>query len=164
MYSVPLIASEKTVSTSKNSMNSAPLSSRVFWQSSVISVVLLGIFFAWELNMLAPYISGPPRAAATDHELLFTGVLIVLLALNIGLLSWQKKHGTCDIGAKRASTIAGGIGALTLLCPACLILPISFLGVTFSLAVLAPYLPLLRIIAILLLGVSTVVLWPKKSS
>ena len=132
-----------------------------FWQPAIISGVLLGAFFAWELGYFGEAIPRPPRPTPTDLELIFTAALILMLALDAGLVFFRMKQGTCPVGAKRASTIAGGLGVITLLCPACLLIPISLFGISLSLTFLTPFLPLLRVIVMFLLIVSTVMLWPK---
>jgi len=99
--------------------------------------------------------------------MLFTATLIGLFALNAGLFAWRRQQGTCPMGTRRASVLAGALGALALLCPVCLAIPISLLGISLSLLWLAPYIPLLRFVALLVLAVSTMILWPhapKKSS
>lgn len=120
----------------------------------------LGIFFAWELGEL-PWIPAPPRQPATAAEYGFTALLIALLAFNAGLVAWRRKHGSCPVGTRRASGLAGGLGALALLCPVCLFLPFSLFGLSLSLAFLAPFIPLLRIVVLLILLVNTAVLWPR---
>ena len=140
------------------------LHSSIFWKTFVITGVVLGLFFAWELGQLP--IEGlpvPPRNNATDGEKLFTFSLIILIGLNMGLFFWRRSTGTCPVGTRRATGTAAAIGAIALLCPVCLLIPISFLGVSVSLFFLAPYLPLLRAIAIILLVASTVMLWPRES-
>lgn len=69
--------------------------------------------------------------------------------------------GSCPMGIKSATGIAGVLGAVTLICPVCIVLPASLLGLGFVLTFLAPFLPLLRIIAIVLLAVCIWMLWPK---
>lgn len=102
-----------------------------------------------------------PRAPVSGGERWFTLGLIFLLSLNAGLVHWRKNCGTCPVGVRRATGIGGAVGAMALLCPACLLLPVSLLGVSVSLAFLAPFLPLLRIIAVLLLLIVTAMLWPR---
>ncbi|MCA9370976.1 MAG: hypothetical protein KC680_03385, partial [Candidatus Peregrinibacteria bacterium] len=102
-----------------------------------------------------------PRLEPTTFDLMYTSILVVLLSIDSGRVWHRLKQGTCPIGAKRASTIASGLGVITLLCPACLLLPVSLFGITLSLSILAPFLPLLRAIVLLLLAVSTIMLWPK---
>lgn len=137
------------------------LSSATFWKWSLPTLALLVLFFGWELGKIALPIASPPRPEPTQLELWFSAVLIGLLSLNAGLFGYNKECGTCPIGAKRASGIAGAIGAVALLCPMCLLLPISLFGLSLSLAILAPFLPLLRVIALILLVVSTKMMWPK---
>jgi hypothetical protein len=138
------------------------LRDRTFWLVFVCTLVLTGLFFAWELGMFYPYLPTLPRPRATDTETGFTALLIFLFSLNIALFAYQRKRGTCPVGARNASAIAGTIGVVALLCPVCLLLPITALGASFSLLFLMPYVPLLRVIALVLLIASTMMLWPKK--
>jgi hypothetical protein len=140
------------------------LNDKHFWRPAVITVIALSAFFAWELGFLGDLLPRLPRPEATVFEIYYTLVLIALLTLDSGLVFFRLKKGTCPVGAKRASTLAGGLGVVTLLCPACLLLPISIFGLGLSLSLLAPYLPLLRAIVLLLLIVSTLMLWPKNAS
>ena len=133
------------------------LNDKHFWRPAVITAIALSAFFAWVLNAL-------PRPEVTSFEMYYILILIALLAVDSGLVFFRIKKGTCPVGAKRASTLAGGLGVVTLLCPACLLLPISIFGLGLSLSLLAPYLPLLRAIVLLLLVVSTLMLWPKNAS
>lgn len=137
--------------------------SRDFWSWALGALLLCSLFFAWELGMF-PQIPSPPRPEPTQHEIVFTLLLIALLSLNAGLLNWRKSIGTCPLGAKRASGIGGTIGAVALLCPVCLLLPVSLFGISISLAFLSPFLPLLRIVAAVLLIASAGMLWPKGST
>ena len=141
------------------------LRSKEFWLWFFISGILMGLFFAWELGAFGAFLPSLPRPTPTPFEDVFTGSLVFLIALDSGLFAWQRVYGTCSLGASRATKVAGAIGAVTLLCPACLLIPISILGVSLSITFLAPYLPLLRLIALVLLVTSTVLLWPstKKS-
>lgn len=136
------------------------LRSARFWAVFLVTGALLVAFFAWELGML-PLLPVLPRPQATLPETMFTASLVLLLALNAGLLAWQQRFGSCPRGARRASGIGGLIGAFALLCPVCLVLPLSLLGAGVGIAVFAPFIPILRIIALLILIVSTVVLWPR---
>lgn len=140
------------------------LHSKHFWRPALLCAVLLGLFFSWELGFFGDLLPRLSRPEPTQLELLYTVVLIVFLSLDTGLAFFRIKQGTCPVGAKRASTIAGALGVLTLLCPACLLIPISLFGLTLSLSVLAPFLPLLRVIVLFLLIVSTAMLWPRVSS
>ena len=137
------------------------LSHGAFWKPFCVTAVLLSAFFAWELGYFGSLLPTLPRPEPTQLELIFTVVLIALLAFDSGLVWYRLKRGNCPVGAKRASTIAGGLGVVTLLCPACLLIPISLFGITLSLSFLAPFLPLLRTVVLLLLTVSTILLWPK---
>ena len=133
---------------------------KVFWQPCIMALVILSAFFAWELGYFGDMLPRLPRPTPTRGEILYTIVLIALLSLNSGLIFFRLKQGNCPLGAKRASTIAGGLGVVTLLCPACLLIPISLFGISLSLTFLAPFLPLLRVIVLFLLIVSTVMLFP----
>ncbi|MFA7681614.1 MAG: hypothetical protein WCX61_01135 [Candidatus Peribacteraceae bacterium] len=138
------------------------LHSKSFWISFWSTTLVLGIFFTWELGYCAAWIWSPPRPLPTQGEMLFTALLILLFALNMGLFAWRRKQGTCPVGTRRASAIAGALGAVTLLCPACLLLPFTIFGTSLSLLTLAPHIPLLRIISFVLLIASTLMLWPKR--
>lgn len=139
------------------------LRSGLFWRWTLGALLVFGSFFAWELGYL-PFLPTLPRIAPTQIEHVFSGTLALLLAVNVSLLRWRSHYGSCPIGTKRATSIGGLVGVVTLLCPVCLLLPISIFGLSLSLAILAPYLPLLRIIALILVGVSTWMLWPKDTT
>ena len=139
------------------------LQSKTFWRPALIAFVLLGLFFSWELEYFGDAIPRLSRPEPSQFELIYTVVLIALLSLDSGLVFYRLKLGTCPVGAKRASTIAGSLGVVTLLCPACLLIPISLFGISLSLSVLSPFLPLLRVIVMFLLVVSTLMLLPKKN-
>jgi hypothetical protein len=89
-------------------------------------------------------------------------VLGLLLSFTTGLAVWNARNGNCPLGVKSATGVAGVLGAITLICPICIVLPASLLGAGFILTFLAPFLPLLRVIAIILLCTSIGMLWPKK--
>jgi len=137
--------------------------SKQFWIAAIFALITLGIFFAWELGVFAGNIWSPPRPDPKQEEIWFTALIIFLIALNMGLMVWRKSQGSCPVGNKRANAIAGALGAFTLLCPACLLLPLTLFGTGVSLIIFAPYLPLIRLIVLILLGVSTWMLWPKRS-
>ncbi|MDA1208717.1 MAG: hypothetical protein O2904_01650 [bacterium] len=141
-------------------MNTSFLSQKSFWTPAILSAILLGGFFAWELGFIES-IPGPARPTPTTRDLWYTAIILALLSLNAGLLMWRSKNGTCPLGAKRVTGICGALGAVTLLCPMCLLLPLSLFGLSISLAFLAPFLPLLQIITLILLVVSTKILWPR---
>lgn len=133
-----------------------------FWRPFVFSVIIFSAFFAWELGYMGDWLPRLARPDPTSLEIYFTVVLITLLSFDSGLVFYRIKKGTCPIGAKRASAVAGGLGVVTLLCPVCLLIPVSLFGLTLSISFLTPYLPLLRVIVLFLLIVSTLMLWPKK--
>ena len=143
-------------------MNKVWFLSKAFWYPFFISMVGFMLFFAWELRMLPDVIPMPSRPAASGNEKLFALLILILLSLNIGLLQFRKKLGRCPIGASRATKLAGTISAAALICPACILVPFSLLGITVSLVFLTPFLPLLRVIAVILLMVSTKMLLPKR--
>ena len=133
-----------------------------FWTTFVSTALLTGSVFLWELGFFAAFLPALPRTEPTAGEILFTALLIILISLNTGLAVFRMKQGTCPIGTRRATAFASGIGIFTLLCPVCLLLPVSVVGIGLSLSLLAPFLPLLRVIAVLLLLVSGWMLWPGK--
>lgn len=135
-----------------------------FWVPFLIVGALAGAFFLWELGFLSAYLRSLPRVEPTPAENVFTASLVFLLAVNAGLYSWQKRYGSCPVGTRHASGIGGAVGAFALLCPVCLLLPLSLFGASLSLVFFAPFIPLFRIIAILLLVVSTILLWPRKKT
>ena len=141
-------------------MNTFVRSTR-FWTSFGVAAVLFGIFFAWELGAFGTLIPVIPRPAPTNGELFFTITLIVLIALNTGLYQWQKVNGSCPFGTRSATGVAGVLGAFALLCPVCLAIPVTFLGASIAISAFAPYIPLLRVIAIVLLLVTAILLWPR---
>lgn len=132
------------------------------WEIGLLWIAALSVLFSWELNLFSPLLPGPPRPPTTNAEVAFTMLLIALLGLNMGLFSYRKRAGTCPIGTRRANSVAGSLGLFALLCPVCLALPLSAIGISVSLTVFAPFIPLLRVLALLLLLVSTSVLWPRK--
>ncbi|HVW66336.1 MAG TPA: hypothetical protein VHA78_01235 [Candidatus Peribacteraceae bacterium] len=135
--------------------------SSLFWIPFIVTLLIVGVFFAWELDLLS-FLPSLPRPSATQTDILFTIVLGLLLSFNAGLATWSMKMGTCPVGTKRATGVAGIIGAVTLLCPVCLVLPASLFGLGIILTFLAPFLPLLRLIALILLLATTWMLWPKR--
>jgi hypothetical protein len=136
------------------------LRSGMFWKWFGSTFLVLGFFFGWELGLFISVLPSPTTIPSTTNRL-FISTLIVLLSLNIGLLRWQSTYGTCPIGTKRATTAAGALGAFVLLCPVCLLLPLSLAGLSIAIGMIAAFLPLLRIIALILAIASTVFLWPR---
>jgi Co/Zn/Cd efflux system component len=100
----------------------------------------------------------PPETS----EYMFAAVLLLLLSVSAGLYMWHREHKSCPIGTGKASGIAGIVGAIALICPACTVIPITLLGASVSLSVLGPFMPLLRIVALLIATVTLVLLWPRK--
>ena len=133
-----------------------------FWIPFLIAAIVVTIFFAWELDFLKSFLPSLPRPVPTMEEILFSAVLGFLLSLTTGLVFWNIKEGSCPIGIKRATGFAGALGALTLICPVCVIFPASLLGLGFALSAMAPFMPVLRLIAIVVLGITVWMLWPRK--
>lgn len=145
-------------------MNLSFLSSGRFWLTAILTLSVISIFFAWELNALASLgIAGPPRPAPTQFEILMTMLIAFFLPFNVGLFLWRRGLGACPRNTGAATGTAGFMGVLALICPVCTLGPLTFIGFTFSLAVLAPFAPLLQLIAVLLLAASLLLLLPKKS-
>src|SRR4051812_24380226 len=117
------------------------LRSRAFWLPFVITFMITVSFFAWELGYFNGVLLSPPRTPASQAEIMYIALLVILLSLNAGLVFWQNRHGSCPVGVKRASSIAGFLGALTLICPACMLLPASLIGVGFFFVFIGPYIP-----------------------
>lgn len=140
------------------------LSSRSFLLPFAITLVSTGLFFAWELGYFQNLLPSLPPPPALPSERLFTVALTLLLSLDAGLVGWQFAHGSCPTGVRRATGTAGVLGALSLLCPACLLLPASVLGIGVFFSFLAPFLPLLRVIAIVVLLVASWMLWPSSAT
>lgn len=124
----------------------------------------MGIFFAWELGHLSPPLPLLLRPDASPTEIVFSIVLSILIALNAGFFTWRKRMGSCPVGVRRATGGAGILGAIALLCPVCLALPAGIGGLGLAFAVLTPFVPLIRVVALILLLVSTYLLWPKRNS
>lgn len=138
------------------------LASKVFWLYFCVTLVFLTLFFGWELGHFKDFLPTLPRPEPEQKEILFASVLNLLLSFNAGLFGYQKKKGTCPVGAKRATGIAGTMGAVALLCPACLLIPLTLFGASISLYFLSPFIPLLQIIALILVVFSTKMMWPKQ--
>lgn len=138
------------------------LRSPSFWLPFLISLAVISVFFLWELGMFHIILPRLPHIPTTTRDLSFTAILWILLSFTIGLAVWRDKETSCPRSVKRATGIAGFLGALSLLCPVCLALPVSLLGVSTVLAFLGPFMPLMRIIAIVVLITAISLLWPRK--
>lgn len=135
-----------------------------FWIPFVITLVIAGLFFAWELDAFVNILpSIAPRPSILLSEFLYTGILSLLLAFDIGLIVWHRRFGACPRGVKRASGLATMIGALTLICPACFLLPASFIGIGTIMSLMSTHMPALRIVSIGLLLMTAMMLWPRKN-
>lgn len=137
---------------------------RVFWTWFIATMILSGLIFAWELGAFKGLLPSPTRPDATQNEIFYAIAIIALLSFTSGLMGYRLKEGTCPVGARNASAIAGSLSLITLLCPVCLLLPFSLFGIGLSLAFLTPYLPLIRIIVVMILAMCIGVLWPKKGN
>lgn len=133
-----------------------------FWLAFAAVFAVTGVLYAWQANLLSPWFPAPPRAPVTRGEELFSALLVLLFSLNAGLYVWRRAEGSCPIGTRRATGLAGVLGMTALLCPACTVIPLTLLGTTLTLGFLSPFIPLLRIIALILAGGSLVLLWPRK--
>lgn len=138
------------------------LRSASFWLPFLVSLVALSLFFLWELGQLRFFIPALPHLPTTPVNLGFTAALWLLLSFTTGLAVWRNRETSCPVGVKRATGIAGFLGALSLLCPVCIALPASLIGLGTTLAFLAPFVPLLRVVAIVVLLTAVTLLWPKK--
>ncbi len=139
------------------------LRSPSFWFPFLIALAVLSLFFLWELGILHTVAPSLPRIRTTVLDLTFTGILWILLSFTIGLAAWRNRETSCPIGVRRATGVAGVLGAVSLLCPICIALPVSLLGVSLTLSFLSPFVPLLRVIAIVVLVTAVSLLWPKKA-
>jgi hypothetical protein len=140
------------------------LRSKDFWLPFTVTAVITGLFFAWEADAFMPYIPGPIRPPLTTEELIFTLLILLLLSLDVGLYAWRKRHGSCPVGSRRATGVGAALGALTLLCPACTLIPIALLGTSITLGFLSPFLPLLRVVTVVILVAVAGILWPRRRS
>lgn len=138
------------------------LSSSFFWIPFIITILIAGLFFAWELGVFINILPSVARPSILLSEFLFTATLSLLLAFDIGLIVWHKKFGACPRGVKRASGLATALGALTLICPACFLLPASFIGIGTILSLMSTHMPALRILSIALLLITAGMLWPRR--
>jgi hypothetical protein len=68
------------------------------------------------------------------------------------------------VGVKRSVGLAGVLGGVALLCPVCLALPLAFIGVGTLFAIVAQFLPLIRIIALLFVAIAIWLLWPRATA
>ncbi len=137
------------------------LRSSLFWAGCLPTLVIAGAFFAWELRLIDLPLPDLPRFPATLFEILFSLLLAFLLALAVGLFGWQRRYGACPAGARRSAGIAGALGGIALLCPVCLALPVSLVGLSTLFALLIPFLPLIRLIAFLFALLAVWLLWPR---
>ena len=130
----------------------------------VISIVIALVVIGYIIFM---NVVGVPHAwqcpKPTKLKYAYTIAFFCLLALNTGLIVHRIKQGSCPIGSKRATGIGGLVGALAILCPACLVLPLSLFGISLSLSFVAPYVPLMRVVVLLTLVSSAILLIPKRS-
>lgn len=144
------------------SLSPAFLRDRRFWAAFILTLSACAIVYGWMGNLLSPYLPGPARPPVTADETLFAVAISLLLAMNAGLYAWQRTHGSCPVGTRRATGMSGLLGAAVLLCPACTVLPLAFIGGSVTLAVLMPFLPLLRLVAAILAVCCLALLWPRR--
>ncbi len=137
------------------------LQSSSFWIPFIVTLVIAALFFAWELGVFIQYLPSFPRPSVLLSEFAFTATLSVLLAFDIGLAVWHSRFGSCPRGVKRVSGFATVLGALTLICPLCILLPTSLIGVGAILSLMSMHMPALQIISIGLLFVAAIMLWPR---
>jgi hypothetical protein len=138
------------------------VTSAVFWRWFIITSLVMSIVLAWEMNLLSPTLPGPIRPPITTEEGFFTLLIVLLTGFDAGLYVWRRRHSSCPTGVRRATGLGATFGALALLCPACTLIPIALLGTSITLGFLTPFLPLLRLIAVILLAAVAMMLWPRK--
>lgn len=143
-------------------MTLAFLRDRRFWAGFIPTLLACALVYGWMGNLFAPAVPGPARPPVTTDEILFAVAISLTLALNAGLYLWHRAHGSCPVGTRRATGVTGILGAAVLLCPACTVIPLAFIGGSVTLAVLTPFLPLLRLVAAVLAVSCLVLLWPRK--
>lgn len=142
-------------------MSAAFLRDRLFWLPFVVTLLITGMFFAWEMTLLAQWVPSPVRPPADAFERIFALMLSILLSINVGLYRWRSTHGSCPIGARNGTGLAGIAGACALICPVCLLFPITILGSAVAVSAFVVFQPLLFIVAMILAIASLVLLWPR---
>jgi hypothetical protein len=143
-------------------MDFAFLRSNRFLVAATVALLLTSLFFAWELNRLSFLgFPGPPRFSPTPREQFIAFLIAFLFSINIGLVVWHQKYGTCPRGTKRTTGFAGAVGVTALLCPVCVVVPLGIAGLSLSLAFLVPFIPLLQVVALVLLCASLWMLLPR---
>lgn len=140
------------------------LRDRRFWATFAITFAVYAAIFGWQLQLFAPFWSGPIRPPVTTGELVFAVALLLIVPLDIGLVVWGRRNGTCSIGTRNATGLAGLIGSCVLVCPACTLVPLAFVGTSASLAALNPFMPLLRMISLIIALAALAMLWPRHAS
>ncbi len=128
-----------------------PLRSPIFWQWAVVAMLAGLLLIGWESGFFAAWIWSPPRPPVGKGEIAFSMVLVALLGVVAGLIGARLREGSCPRGVRRAAGVASALGALSLLCPVCLALPLSLFGGAVTLALLSPFAPLFQLLAILVL-------------
>lgn len=148
----------------KDSMDFVFVRAGRFWIATIISLAVVGLFFSWLLGLLSSIgFYGPPRIQPTNLELISSTLIALLFSASIGLIVWRKKYGSCPMGTGKTTGAAGTLGTAALFCPICTVLPVGIAGFSLSLSFLTPYLPLIRIIVLLMLVMNLSVLLPRKS-
>lgn len=132
-----------------------------FWIWGLTTAIVAIVFFLWELRLVQFPIPALPRVPATTFDIVYSLLLALLFGIAAGLFGWQQRFGACPRGTKRTAGIAGVLSAVALLCPVCLILPASFLGLSVFFAVLPAYLPLIRLVSIIFVLLTVWLLWPR---
>ncbi len=139
------------------------LTSGIFWIAFIFTGGITALFFAWEIDLLSPLLPGPVRVPVNTEELLFTTLIVLFIAFNAGLFAWQRRNGSCPSGVRRATGVSTVFGGLALLCPVCTAIPFTLIGLSISFGFLIPFLPLLRMITVLILATVLYLLWPRNS-
>lgn len=139
------------------------LSSPQFWVWFLFgSLIAFGVetFFLgmWAIPFLDYSI--PFMNEVTSNDLIFSAAFAILFAFGLALLVLSRRANnlSCAIGSS-----AGLTTLFTLLCPVCPIFFLTYFGLSSSVILIAPYFWWLRLAAVILLLVGTVIIWKRFS-